>query len=62
MESTPAGDSGSLESFTSSSFTVNTFAFVIRAKVNGRKTKVPSFYLDMTELGNYWGCDDGPRR
>lgn len=39
-----------------------TFSPRAMAKVNGRKTKVPSFYLDMTELGNYWGCDDGPRR
>ena len=33
-----------------------------RAKVNSRRTKVPSFYLDMMELGNYWGCDGDPRR
>jgi len=32
------------------------------AKVNSRKTKVASFYLDIKELGNYWGCDGGPRR
>ncbi|KAM7452302.1 hypothetical protein ABFA07_000466 [Porites harrisoni] len=39
-----------------------TFSPRAMAKVNGRKTKVLSFYLDITELGNYWGCDDGPRR
>ena len=33
-----------------------------RAKVNSRELKVPSFYLDIKELGNYWGCDEGPRR
>ncbi|XP_067051661.1 alanine--glyoxylate aminotransferase-like [Acropora muricata] len=39
-----------------------TFSPRAMAKVFSRKTKVPSFYLDMDELGNYWGCDDGPRR
>ncbi|XP_027043880.1 serine--pyruvate aminotransferase-like [Pocillopora damicornis] len=39
-----------------------TFSPRAMAKVNSRKTKVPSFYLDINELGNYWGCDDGPRR
>jgi len=30
--------------------------------VRNRKTKVASFYLDILELGNYWGCDGTPRR
>lgn len=33
-----------------------------RAKLQRRKTKVPSFYFDALELGNYWGCDGQPRR
>ena len=33
-----------------------------RQKVEGRKTKVRSYYMDATELANYWGCDSGPRR
>ncbi|KAK3105138.1 hypothetical protein FSP39_018030 [Pinctada imbricata] len=33
-----------------------------KAKVQGRKTKIRSWYFDMNELANYWGCDDGPRR
>lgn len=37
-------------------------ALNFRAKINSRRTKVPSFYLDMMELGNYWGCDGDPRR
>ncbi|XP_028415292.1 serine--pyruvate aminotransferase, mitochondrial-like isoform X2 [Dendronephthya gigantea] len=31
-------------------------------KLQSRKTKVPSFYFDLTMIANYWGCDDGPRR
>ncbi|XP_072036587.1 alanine--glyoxylate aminotransferase-like [Amphiura filiformis] len=31
-------------------------------KMSQRKTRVPSFYFDMAELGNYWGCDAGPAR
>ncbi|XP_071945590.1 alanine--glyoxylate aminotransferase-like [Antedon mediterranea] len=31
-------------------------------KLASRKTKVPSYYFDMNELGNYWGADDQPRR
>ncbi|XP_001630921.2 alanine--glyoxylate aminotransferase isoform X1 [Nematostella vectensis] len=31
-------------------------------KVRNRKTRVPSFYLDILEIGNYWGCDEGARR
>ncbi|XP_031565246.1 serine--pyruvate aminotransferase-like isoform X2 [Actinia tenebrosa] len=31
-------------------------------RVKNRKTPVPSFYLDILELGNYWGCDGQPRR
>lgn len=31
-------------------------------KMSKRTTRVPSFYFDIAELGNYWGCDDGPRR
>ncbi|XP_027753454.1 serine--pyruvate aminotransferase isoform X2 [Empidonax traillii] len=33
-----------------------------REKVLRRKTKPPSFYLDIGWLGNYWGCDGEPRR
>uniref|UniRef100_A0A8B9TS91 Alanine--glyoxylate aminotransferase n=1 Tax=Anas platyrhynchos TaxID=8839 RepID=A0A8B9TS91_ANAPL len=32
-----------------------------REKMLRRKTKPPSFYLDMGCLANYWGCDDKPR-
>ncbi|CAH3120841.1 unnamed protein product [Pocillopora meandrina] len=39
-----------------------TFSPRAMAKVNSRELKVPSFYLDIKELGNYWGCDEGPRR
>ncbi|XP_020624089.1 serine--pyruvate aminotransferase-like [Orbicella faveolata] len=39
-----------------------TFSPRAMAKINSRRTKVPSFYLDMIELGNYWGCDEDPRR
>ncbi|VDM83217.1 unnamed protein product, partial [Strongylus vulgaris] len=27
-------------------------------KIKNRKERVPSFYFDALELGNYWGCDD----
>ncbi|XP_014818446.1 PREDICTED: serine--pyruvate aminotransferase isoform X2 [Calidris pugnax] len=33
-----------------------------REKILRRKTKPPSFYLDMAWLANYWGCDGEPRR
>lgn len=33
-----------------------------KEKVINRKTKVRSYYFDMNELANYWGCDQGPRR
>ncbi|NWS45428.1 SPYA protein, partial [Probosciger aterrimus] len=33
-----------------------------REKILRRKTKPPSFYLDMRWLANYWGCDGEPRR
>uniref|UniRef100_A0A672V1Z5 Alanine--glyoxylate aminotransferase n=1 Tax=Strigops habroptila TaxID=2489341 RepID=A0A672V1Z5_STRHB len=33
-----------------------------REKILGRKTKPPSFYLDMHWLANYWGCDGELRR
>ncbi|NXD64572.1 SPYA protein, partial [Eolophus roseicapillus] len=33
-----------------------------RKKILRRKTKPPSFYLDMHWLANYWGCDGEPRR
>lgn len=32
-----------------------------REKMLRRKTKPPSFYLDMGCLANYWGCDNKPR-
>ncbi|XP_038061547.1 serine--pyruvate aminotransferase, mitochondrial-like [Patiria miniata] len=38
------------------------FSMKAREKMARRKTRVPSFYLDMVELGNYWGCDESPRR
>lgn len=38
------------------------FSEKARNKVMGRKTKVVSFYLDMTLLSNYWGCDGETRR
>ncbi|XP_071510382.1 alanine--glyoxylate aminotransferase-like [Diadema antillarum] len=31
-------------------------------KYSRKKTRVPSFYLDLSHLANYWGCDDSPRR
>uniref|UniRef100_A0A183BM69 Alanine--glyoxylate aminotransferase n=1 Tax=Globodera pallida TaxID=36090 RepID=A0A183BM69_GLOPA len=31
-------------------------------KITNRKTRVPSFYFDALELGNYWGCFNEPRR
>ncbi|XP_009977722.1 PREDICTED: serine--pyruvate aminotransferase, partial [Tauraco erythrolophus] len=33
-----------------------------REKMLRRKTKPPSFYLDLGWLANYWGCDGAPRR
>lgn len=33
-----------------------------REKMAMRKTKIQSFYFDMNLLGNYWGCDEGPRK
>lgn len=33
-----------------------------REKMLRRKSKPPSFYLDMSWLANYWGCDDEPQR
>ncbi|XP_052760161.1 alanine--glyoxylate aminotransferase-like [Mya arenaria] len=33
-----------------------------RHKVESRKTKVRSYYFDMNELANYWGCDNQARR
>ncbi|NWR32615.1 SPYA protein, partial [Tachuris rubrigastra] len=38
------------------------FSEQAREKVLRRKTKPPSFYLDIGWLGNYWGCDGEPRR
>ncbi|XP_064418159.1 alanine--glyoxylate aminotransferase isoform X2 [Latimeria chalumnae] len=32
-----------------------------RNKIFSRKTRPPSFYLDMGWLANYWGCDGKPR-
>ncbi|KAK6738516.1 hypothetical protein RB195_020551 [Necator americanus] len=31
-------------------------------KIKNRKERVPSFYFDVLELGNYWGCDDQAKR
>ncbi|XP_033005946.1 serine--pyruvate aminotransferase [Lacerta agilis] len=33
-----------------------------RKKIYSRKTKPISFYLDMEELAQYWGCNDQPRK
>ncbi|KAK0396166.1 hypothetical protein QR680_001601 [Steinernema hermaphroditum] len=31
-------------------------------KIKSRKNRVPSFYFDVLEVGNYWGCfEDAPR-
>ncbi|NXV22791.1 SPYA protein, partial [Cepphus grylle] len=38
------------------------FSKQAREKMLRRKTKPPSFYLDMGWLANYWGCDGEPRR
>ncbi|KAK3104534.1 hypothetical protein FSP39_004412 [Pinctada imbricata] len=38
------------------------FSSRAKSKIQSRKTKVRSWYFDMNELSNYWGCDDGPRR
>ncbi|XP_007532039.1 alanine--glyoxylate aminotransferase [Erinaceus europaeus] len=32
-----------------------------RKKIEGRRTKPFSFYMDVQLLGNFWGCDDKPR-
>eukprot|EP00057_Strongylocentrotus_purpuratus_P024240 XP_011678714.1 PREDICTED: serine--pyruvate aminotransferase, mitochondrial isoform X2 [Strongylocentrotus purpuratus] len=32
------------------------------SKFKSKKIRVPSFYLDLNHLANYWGCDAGPRR
>jgi alanine-glyoxylate transaminase/serine-glyoxylate transaminase/serine-pyruvate transaminase len=32
-----------------------------RHKVYTRKTKPFSFYMDLTWLANFWGCDEKPR-
>lgn len=37
------------------------FSEKARNKIFSRKTKVPSLYLDMAWLANYWGCDGKPR-
>jgi len=39
-----------------------TFSEAAIRKISNRKTKPLSFYLDMTLVGNYWGCFDEPRR
>ncbi|EPB66913.1 hypothetical protein ANCCEY_13993 [Ancylostoma ceylanicum] len=31
-------------------------------KIRDRRERVPSFYFDVLELGNYWGCDDQAKR
>ncbi|XP_061492498.1 alanine--glyoxylate aminotransferase [Rhineura floridana] len=33
-----------------------------RKKIYSRKTKPTSFYLDMEELAQYWGCNNNPRK
>uniref|UniRef100_A0A8C0HB28 Alanine--glyoxylate aminotransferase n=1 Tax=Chelonoidis abingdonii TaxID=106734 RepID=A0A8C0HB28_CHEAB len=37
------------------------FSEQARKKIFSRRTKPPSFFLDMGWLANYWGCDDKPR-
>lgn len=39
-----------------------TFSDRAMAKVKARKTPIRSFYLDITWLANYWGCDGTPRK
>jgi len=39
-----------------------TFSEAAMRKIANRKTKPLSFYLDVTLIGNYWGCFDEPRR
>jgi len=39
-----------------------TFSEAAMMKIGNRKTKPLSFYLDMTLVGNYWGCFDEIRR
>ncbi|XP_071839714.1 alanine--glyoxylate aminotransferase-like [Apostichopus japonicus] len=39
-----------------------TFSPRAQEKMSMRKTKIQSFYFDMNLLGNYWGCDEGPRK
>jgi len=39
-----------------------TFSEAAMRKIGSRKTKPLSFYLDMTLVGNYWGCFDEIRR
>ncbi|XP_040283854.1 serine--pyruvate aminotransferase isoform X1 [Bufo bufo] len=37
------------------------FSEAASKKIFSRKTKPPSFYVDLTWLSNYWGCDGKPR-
>ncbi|XP_037377844.1 alanine--glyoxylate aminotransferase [Talpa occidentalis] len=37
------------------------FSEKAKSKIDARKTKPFSFYLDIKLLGNFWGCDDQPR-
>ena len=39
-----------------------TFNDAAWSKIQKRKSKVRSYYLDMNELANYWGCHGEPRR
>ena len=43
---------------------VSPISFSDRAyqKFLNRKTKPVSYYMDLSELANYWGCDDAPAR
>ena len=36
--------------------------WLTRAKIGARKTPISSFYFDIHWLGNYWGCDNQPRK
>ncbi|KAF4521876.1 hypothetical protein B566_EDAN008406 [Ephemera danica] len=39
-----------------------TFSPRARAKIAARRTPPPVFYFDLNLIGNYWGCDDQPRK
>nr|CAG4641538.1 EOG090X02WG [Eurycercus lamellatus] len=34
----------------------------VKAKISARTSPISSFYFDINWLGNYWGCDNHPRK